>query len=65
MKRHPFDAVSFVLGALLLVVVVLTVGEFGLSTEISRWVLPSAVFVIGLSILALTVRSIVSTKPKP
>ncbi len=64
MKKHPFDIISFGSGALLLAVVVVTVNPFSSKVDQFRWLLPTVLFVVGLSVFAVTVRSILSNQSK-
>lgn len=64
MKKHPFDIISFGSGALLLAVVVVTVNPFSSKVDQFRWILPTVLFVVGLSVFAATVRSILSNQSK-
>ncbi len=64
MKKHPFDIISFGSGALLLAVVVVTVNPFSSKVDQFRWLLPTVLFVVGLSVFAATVRSILSNQSK-
>lgn len=64
MKKHPFDIISFGSGALLLAVVVVTVNPFSSKVDQFRWLLPTMLFVVGLSVFAVTVRSILSNQSK-
>lgn len=64
MKKHPFDVISFGSGALLLAVVVVTVNPFSSKVDQFRWLLPTVLFVVGLSVFAVTVRSILSNQSK-
>lgn len=64
MKKHPFDIISFGSGALLLAAVVVTVNPFSSKVDQFRWLLPTVLFVVGLSVFAATVRSILSNQSK-
>lgn len=64
MKKHPFDIISFGSGALLLAVVVVTVNPFSSKVDQFRWLLPTVLFIVGLSVFAVTVRSILSNQSK-
>ena len=64
MKKHPFDMISFGSGALLLAVVVVTVNPFSSKVDQFRWLLPTVLFIVGLSVFAVTVRSILSNQSK-
>lgn len=64
MKKHPFDIISFGSGALLLAAVVVTVNPFSSKVDQFRWLLPTVLFIVGLSVFAVTVRSILSNQSK-
>ena len=57
MKRHPFDAISFVAG----VVFLLIAGTFAFSSNVDlrmgAWLLPASVLVLGIGLLVASVRS--------
>lgn len=57
MKRHPFDAISFAAGAVFLLIA----GTFAFSSNVDlrmgAWLLPASVLILGIGLLAATVRS--------
>jgi len=57
MKTHRFDIISFVFGAIFLVFAVSAVWNADLNFSLSVWVLPGAALILGIGLLASTLRS--------
>ncbi|GMQ98378.1 MAG: hypothetical protein BMS9Abin17_0887 [Acidimicrobiia bacterium] len=57
MKPHRFDIISFVFGAIFLVFTVSAVWNTDLNFSLSVWVLPAAALILGIGLLASTLRS--------
>jgi uncharacterized membrane protein YccC len=57
MKRHSFDPISFVFGIILLAMAAGAVWNDQIDWNIGVWILPTAVLVLGIGLLASTIRS--------
>jgi hypothetical protein len=57
MKRHRFDPLSFVFGAVFLLVAGVAVWNESFRWDINAWVLPFAALFLGIALLASTLRS--------
>lgn len=57
MKRHKFDPLSFVFGIILLLIAAAAIGNESLRWDLNAWVVPAAVLVLGIGLLASTLRS--------
>jgi hypothetical protein len=56
MKKHNFDLLSFLAGAIFLMIAAASVLNTDLDYELSGWVLPAAVLVLGIGLLAASLR---------
>jgi cytochrome c-type biogenesis protein CcmH/NrfF len=56
MRTHPFDAVSFVFGALFVLVAGLALGGVTLTLLDLRWVAPAVLVVVGLVLVVSAAR---------
>ena len=57
MKRHRFDPLSFVFGAIFVLVAGAAFWDQSFRWDINAWVLPAAVLFLGIALLASTLRS--------
>ena len=57
MKRHRFDVLSFVFGVIFLLVAGAAFWNQNFRWDINAWVLPVSVLLVGIAILATTLRS--------
>ena len=57
MKRHPFDAISFAAGLVFVLTAVTLAFSADIDLKIGAWLLPTSVLILGIGILAATVRS--------
>lgn len=57
MKSHRFDIISFVSGAIFVVFTVSALWNPDISFSLSVWVLPVAALILGIGLLASTLRS--------
>ena len=57
MKRHRFDPLSFVFGAIFLLISGAAVWNQSFRWDINVWVFPAAVLFLGIALLASTLRS--------
>ena len=57
MKRHGFDPLSFVFGALLVLVAGAAFWNQSFRWEINAWMLPAAALFLGIALLISTLRS--------
>jgi hypothetical protein len=57
MKRHRFDPLSLVFGAIFLLVAAAGAWNQSLRWDVGAWVLPAAALFLGLVLLVSTVRS--------
>jgi hypothetical protein len=60
MKKHTFDPLSFVAGAIFLMISAAAVLNTDLDYELSGWVLPASVLVLGVGLLAASLRGMKS-----
>jgi hypothetical protein len=58
MKKHTFDPLSFVAGVIFLMIAAAPVLNRGLDYELSGWALPASVLVLGVGLLAASLRGI-------
>lgn len=56
MERHAFDPVSFVFGIIFVAMAAGAVWNDQIDWNIGVWILPTAVLVLGIGLLASTVR---------
>jgi hypothetical protein len=56
MKKHAFDPLSFVAGAIFLIIAVAAVLETNVDYRLSKWALPASVLVLGVGLLAASFR---------
>jgi hypothetical protein len=56
MKKHNFDLFSFLAGAIFLMIATASVLNTDLHYELSGWVLPASVLVLGVGLLAASLR---------
>ncbi len=61
MKRHAFDPISFVFGALLMAMAAGAVWNDQFDWNIGVWILPAAVLVLGIGLLASAIRNTTRT----
>jgi hypothetical protein len=61
MKKHTFDPLSFVAGAIFLMISAAAVLNTNLDYELSGWVLPASVLVLGVGLLAASLRGMRGT----
>lgn len=61
MKRHAFDPISFVFGALLMAMAAGAVWNDQIDWNIGVWILPAAVLVLGIGLLASAIRNTTRT----
>lgn len=57
MKRHRFDPLSLVFGVIFLLVAGAAMWNQSFRWDINAWVLPAAVLLLGIALLASTLRS--------
>lgn len=57
MKRHGFDPLSFVFGAIFLLIAGAGAWNQSLRWDIGAWVLPAAALFLGIALLISTLRS--------
>ena len=57
MKSHRFDLLSFVFGALFLLVAAAAVWDPSLRWDLGAWLVPAAVLTLGIGLLVSTLRS--------
>jgi hypothetical protein len=65
MKKHTFDPLSFVAGAIFLMIAAAAVLNTNLDYELSGWVLPASVLVLGVGLLAASLRGIKAEDHRP
>jgi hypothetical protein len=56
MKKHTFDPLSFIAGALFLIIATTSVFTADLDYQLSEWVFPASVLVLGVGLLAASLR---------
>ena len=56
MKRHNFDPLSFVFGVILILIAAAAVWDQSLRWDLNAWVVPAAVLVLGIGLLASALR---------
>ena len=56
MKKHTFDPLSFVAGVIFLMISAAAVLKTDLDYELSGWILPASVLVLGVGLLAASLR---------
>jgi hypothetical protein len=57
MKRHNFDALSFVGGLIFVMLAAAATWDEAFDLDIGAWVLPVAVLVLGVGLMASAIRS--------
>lgn len=57
MKKHAFDALSFLFGVFFIVIAGLAVWREEIDWNVGIWVLPAAVLVLGIGLLASSLRA--------
>ena len=58
MKKHNFDPLSFIAGAILLAIAGGSLVTTDLNFQLSDWVLPASVLVLGIGLLAASLRGL-------
>lgn len=58
MKKHTFDPLSFTFGVIFLMIAVASLITTDLDYRLSDWVLPASVLVLGVGLLAASLRGI-------
>ncbi len=61
MKRHSFDPLSFVFGAIFVLLAASAAWDRSYNWDVAAWVIPAGVLVLGIGLLASTLRSSNST----
>ncbi len=56
MKKHTFDPLSFIAGAIFLVIAAGSIFSTDIDYRLSEWVLPASVMVLGVGLLAASFR---------
>jgi hypothetical protein len=57
METHRFDIISFIFGALFLAFVASVLWDTNFAFDIGDWVLPGALLIIGVALLASGIRA--------
>lgn len=65
MKRHSFDPLSFVFGIMFLAMAAAAAWKDELSWSIDEWILPAAVLMAGVGLLASAIRMTVARNGDP
>ena len=58
MKKHNFDPLSFIAGAILLAIAAGSLVTTDLDYQLSDWILPASVLVLGIGLLAASLRGL-------
>ena len=65
MKKHTFDPLSFIAGAILLVIAGGSLVNTNLDYRLEEWVLPASVLVLGIGLLAASIRGLTARDNGP
>ncbi|MCL1593399.1 MAG: hypothetical protein M3132_03490 [Actinomycetia bacterium] len=57
MKRHSFDPLSFVFGVIFILIAASAAWNPSYDWDVAAWVIPAGVLVLGIGLLASTLRS--------